>query len=44
MDVLHAQLHGIHRYNVGEYGLTEEEVRAPFHEFIQRYDLREARR
>ena len=36
--------HGVHRYNIADYGMTEEEVRAPFGDYIARYDLVEARR
>jgi hypothetical protein len=36
--------HGVHRYNIADYGMTEEEVREPFGEYMQRYDLVEARK
>jgi hypothetical protein len=35
--------HGVHRYNIADYGMTEEEVREPFREYIGRYNLLEAR-
>ncbi len=35
--------HGAHRYDISDYGMTEEEVRAPFADYIQRYDLIEKR-
>jgi hypothetical protein len=31
--------HGVHRYNIADYGMTEEEVREPFRDYIQRYGL-----
>lgn len=34
--------HGVHRYNIADYGMSEEEVREPFRDYIQRYDLIEA--
>jgi hypothetical protein len=34
---------GVHRYNIADYGMTEEEVRAPFGDYIQRFDLVEPR-
>jgi hypothetical protein len=34
---------GVHRYNIADYGMTEEQARAPFHDYIQRYDLLETR-
>jgi hypothetical protein len=34
---------GVHRYNVADYGMTEEQVREPFGDYIQRYDLIERR-
>jgi hypothetical protein len=30
---------GEHRYNIANYGMTEEEARAPFGDYIERYDL-----
>jgi hypothetical protein len=36
--------HGVHRYNIADYGVSEEEARAPFREYIQRYDLLETPR
>jgi len=35
--------HGVHRYAITDYGMTEEEAREPFRDYIQRYDLLEAR-
>ncbi len=35
--------HGVHRYNITDYGMTEAEARAPFGDYIQRYDLVETR-
>lgn len=31
--------HGVHRYAIGDYGMTEEEAREPFGEYIQRFGL-----
>jgi sulfotransferase family protein len=36
--------HGVHRYDIANYGMTEEEAREPFRDYIQRYDLLEARK
>jgi len=36
--------HGVHRYNIADYGMTEEEVREPFGDYIRRYNLVEVRR
>ena len=36
--------HGVHRYNIADYGMTEEEVREPFRDYIRRYSLVEGRR
>jgi hypothetical protein len=36
--------HGVHRYDIADYGMSEEEVREPFRDYIQRYDLAEVRR
>jgi hypothetical protein len=35
---------GIHRYSIADFGMTEEEAREPFGDYVQRYDLKEARR
>ena len=35
--------HGVHRYNITDYGMSEEEAREPFRDYIQRYDLLETR-
>jgi hypothetical protein len=31
--------HGIHRYAIADYGMTEDEARAPFGDYVQRFDL-----
>ncbi len=31
--------HGAHRYNIADYGMTEAEVRVPFDDYVERYDL-----
>ena len=31
--------HGVHRYSITDYGMTEEEAREPFGDYIQRFDL-----
>jgi hypothetical protein len=31
--------HGVHNYNIADYGMTEEEVRAPFSDYVKRYGL-----
>ena len=31
--------HGVHRYDVADFGLTEDDVRARFGDYVQRYDL-----
>ncbi len=31
--------HGVHRYKISDYAMTEEEAREPFGDYIQRYDL-----
>jgi hypothetical protein len=36
--------HGVHRYSIADYGMTEEEARAPFGDYVQRYDLVESRK
>jgi hypothetical protein len=30
---------GVHRYNIADYGMSEQEVREPFRDYIARYDL-----
>ena len=30
---------GVHRYDIAAFGMTEEQARAPFGDYIQRYDL-----
>jgi hypothetical protein len=32
--------HGEHRYDVGDFGLTEEEIRERFGNYVERFDLR----
>jgi hypothetical protein len=36
--------HGVHRYSIADYGMTQEEARAPFGDYIDRYDLVEPRK
>jgi hypothetical protein len=36
--------HGVHRYDIADYGATCEQVREPFGDYIQRYDLLETRK
>lgn len=36
--------HGVHRYNIRDFGMTAEQARAPFGDYVQRYDLLEKRR
>ena len=31
--------HGVHRYSIADYGMTEEEAREPFGDYIERFDL-----
>jgi Sulfotransferase family len=35
--------HGVHRYDIADYGLSEAEVREPFGAYVSRYDLVELR-
>jgi hypothetical protein len=35
--------HGPHRYRISDYGMSEAEARAPFADYIRRYDLLEER-
>jgi hypothetical protein len=35
---------GVHRYNISDYGMSEALAREPFGDYIQRYDLIEARK
>jgi len=35
--------HGVHRYNIADYGMTEDEAREPFGDYVQRFDLVETR-
>jgi hypothetical protein len=32
---------GVHRYDIRAYGMTEEEAREPFGDYVQRFDLLE---
>jgi len=36
--------HGVHRYDIADYGMSAEEAREPFGDYIQRYDLVEKSR
>jgi hypothetical protein len=36
--------HGVHRYDIRDFGMTEEEAREPFGDYVQRYDLVEKRK
>jgi len=36
--------HGVHRYDIADFGLTEDEVRERFGDYVQRFDLVEQRR
>jgi hypothetical protein len=36
--------HGVHRYNIADFGMTEDEAREPFADYIQKYDLLEKRK
>jgi len=31
--------HGVHRYKITDYGMTEEQAREPFGDYIERFDL-----
>ena len=33
--------HGVHRYDIADYGMSEDEVREVFGDYVQRYDLAE---
>jgi hypothetical protein len=35
---------GVHRYDIADFGMTEDEARAPFGDYVQRYDLLETRK
>jgi hypothetical protein len=35
--------HGVHRYRISDYGMTEEQVREPFGNYIQQFNLLEGR-
>ncbi|CAN7513525.1 sulfotransferase [Phenylobacterium sp. LjRoot219] len=35
--------HGVHRYDITDYGMTEAEAREPFGDYVSRYDLLEKR-
>ena len=30
---------GVHRYSITDYGMTEEQAREPFGDYVQRFDL-----
>jgi hypothetical protein len=34
---------GVHRYSIADYGMSEEEAREPFDDYVQRFDLVEKR-
>ena len=34
---------GAHRYRIADYGMSEDEAREPFADYIRRYDLLEQR-
>ncbi len=36
--------HGVHRYDIADYGMTEEQAREPFGDYIERFDLAERRK
>jgi len=36
--------HGVHRYDIADFGMTEDEAREPFGDYISRYDLVEKRK
>lgn len=36
--------HGVHRYAITDYGMTEDQAREPFRDYIERYDLVETRK
>ena len=36
--------HGVHSYNISDYGMSEDEAREPFRDYIERYDLVETRK
>jgi hypothetical protein len=36
--------HGVHRYDIRDFGMTEEEAREPFGDYVERYDLVEKRK
>jgi hypothetical protein len=35
--------HGVHRYNIADFGMSEDEAREPFADYIRQYDLLERR-
>jgi len=35
--------HGVHRYNIADFGMSEDEAREPFADYIRQYDLLEKR-
>ena len=36
--------HGVHRYSIADFGMTAQEAREPFGEYVERFDLIEAKR
>lgn len=36
--------HGVHRYSIADFGMTEDEAREPFTDYIARYDLLEKKK
>jgi hypothetical protein len=35
---------GVHRYSIADYGMTEEQAREPFGDYIRRFDLVEKKK
>ena len=35
--------HGVHRYDVADFGMTQDEIRERFRDYIGRFDLTEKR-
>lgn len=31
--------HGVHRYSIADFGMTDAEAREPFGDYVQRFDL-----
>ena len=36
--------HGVHRYSIADYGMSAQEVRSAFGDYVARFDLAEAGR